>query len=274
MKRTHRVIATTKILSENPNKTYSLNYFSELFSCAKSSISEDLQIISDIFSEHEWGFIETSYGAGGGIKYIPLIEKEAAIESIEKICKQLCETSRILGNGFIYTSDIMFNPKVMESAAKIFASLFFKKGADFIVTLETKGIPVALLTAKLLNLPLVVIRRESKISEGSTLSINYISGTNQHVQKMSLSKRAVVSGTKALVIDDFMRAGGSIKGIRDILEEFEIEVVGTGVVIASKTGEKKKVTDYVPLIYLEKADFEEKTISIYPNEDIFATKDK
>ena len=87
MKRTHRVIAITKILSENPNKTYSLNYFSELFSCAKSSISEDLQIISDIFSEHEWGFIETSYGAGGGIKNILLIEKEAAIESIEKICK-------------------------------------------------------------------------------------------------------------------------------------------------------------------------------------------
>lgn len=270
MKRSQRIITITKILSDNPNKMFPLSHFTDLLSGAKSSISEDIQIISTLFKDMNWGFIETAYGAGGGVKYIPVIDELSAMASLKDICELLKEDSRILGNGFIYTSDIMFNPETINTPAKIFASIFYKKEADFVVTLETKGIPVALLTAKLLNLPLVVIRRESKISEGSTLSINYFSGTNQQIQKMSLSKRAVTPGNKALVIDDFMRAGGSIKGIHDILEEFNISVVATGVVIASKTPANKKVSNYMPLIYLDNVDFENKAVEISPNYNIFS----
>ena len=54
------------------------------------------------------------------------------------------------------------------------------------------------------------------MSEGSTLSINYFSGSYDRIQKMSLSKRAVKPGMKALIVDDFMRGGGSTKGISDI----------------------------------------------------------
>ena len=42
MKRTERVGAMLQILRENPNKTFSLGYFCDMFDCAKSSLSEDV----------------------------------------------------------------------------------------------------------------------------------------------------------------------------------------------------------------------------------------
>ncbi|HBG39000.1 MAG TPA: pur operon repressor, partial [Clostridiaceae bacterium] len=42
--RKERVAAILKILSDNPNKIYSLGYFSEKFDVARSTLSEDVVI--------------------------------------------------------------------------------------------------------------------------------------------------------------------------------------------------------------------------------------
>lgn len=241
MKRTERIGAIIRILSENPNKLYSLSYFCDLFKAAKSSISEDIQAAKQILESIDNGLIETTAGANGGVKLIPYISDEDAEALLHQICDKLRDSSRILGSGFLYTSDIMFDSNIVKRAGEIFARRFMDKRADYVVTIETKGIPIALMTAHMLNLPLVVIRRESKISEGSTVSINYISGSSERIQKMSLSKRSVTPGTKAIIIDDFMRGGGSVKGIFEMLSEFDIEIVGTGVVIASMEPQKENM---------------------------------
>ena len=272
MKRTERVGAIIKILSDNPNKLFSLGYFCELFDAAKSSISEDIQAARQILENVDLGVIETTAGAGGGVKLIPYISDSEAEKVLNQICEKLRDKNRILGNGFLYTSDVMFDSNFVKRAGEIFARRFIDHGADYVVTIETKGIPVALMTAHMLNLPLVVIRRESKISEGSTVSINYFSGSAERIQKMSISKRAVAPGTRAVIIDDFMRGGGSVKGISETLAEFDIEVVGTGVLIAATEPEKKKIHDYFPLIYLGSVNENEKTIEVFPNSLIFYKK--
>ncbi|WP_419822648.1 pur operon repressor [Anoxybacterium hadale] len=272
MKRTERVGAIIKILSENPNRLYSLGYFCDLFQSAKSSISEDIQSAKSILEGIDLGLIETTAGAGGGVKLIPYISDTEAEKTLNQLCEKLRDKNRILGSGFLYTSDLMFDSNITKRAGEIFARRFINLGADYVVTIETKGIPVALMTAHMLNLPLVVIRRESKISEGSTVSINYFSGSAERIQKMSISKRAVTPGSKAIIIDDFMRAGGSVKGVSDMLAEFDIEIVGTGVVIASMEPQKKKISDYFPLIYLGSVDENEKSIEVFPNSLIFYKK--
>jgi purine operon repressor len=272
MKRTERVGAIIKILSDNPNKLYSLGYFCDLFHAAKSSISEDIQAAKQVLESLDLGLIETTAGAGGGVKLIPYISDRVAEELLNSICDKLKDKNRILGSGFLYTSDIMFDSNLVKRAGEIFARRFMNLEADYVVTIETKGIPVALMTAHMLNLPLVVIRRESKISEGSTVSINYFSGSAERIQKMSISKRAVASGSKAIIIDDFMRGGGSVKGISEMLAEFDIQIAGTGVVIASTEPEKKKIQDYFPLIYLGSVNEDRKTIEVFPNSLIFCKK--
>lgn len=267
MKRTERVGAIIKILSENPNQTFFLSHFCTLFGAAKSSVSEDVSSARQILDTMELGRIETTAGAKGGIRFIPMISAKESETLLYSLCEKIADTGRILTGGFLYTSDLMFDAGLVKGVGGIFARRFMNQRADYVVTIETKGIPVALMTAYALNLPLVVCRRETKISEGSTMSINYFSGSGDRIQKMSLSKRAVKPGTRAVIIDDFMRAGGSVRGIADMLAEFDVEVAGTGVMIASLTPEKKKISQYFPLLYLGDVNEEEKTIQIFHNPD-------
>lgn len=269
MKRSHRVGAICQILTESPERVFNLKYFCDRFSAAKSSISEDISAAKEAVEATGYGYIETIPGAAGGVKYVPDISPEQAAEVQQHLCDLLREDGRILGGGFLYTSDIMYDPAIVKDMARIFAKKFRESGANYVATIETKGIPVAFMTAQLLNLPVVVVRRETKISEGATVSINYFPGSSERLQKMSISKRAAAPGSKALIIDDFMRGGGSIKGIVEILSEVDIEVVGIGVAIVNTKPENKKVSDYFPIVYLGDVDENNKFVEVIPNCQIF-----
>ncbi len=269
MKRSHRVGAICQILTDSPQKIFSLNYFCEMFSAAKSSISEDIAAAKTAVKASGYGYIETISGASGGVKYVPDISEEHAKQVQDDLCALLKEESRILGGGFLYTSDIMYNPAIVKGMAQIFAKKFRNSGANYVATIETKGIPVAFMTAHLLNIPVIVVRRETKISEGATVSINYFPGSSERLQKMSISKRAAAPGSRALIIDDFMRGGGSIKGIAEILSEVDIEVAGIGVAIANIEPEKKKVDNYFPIVHLGNVDEDNKFVELISNCQIF-----
>ena len=85
----------------------------------------------------------------------------------------------------------------------------------------------------------------------------------------SPAKRAAVPGSKALIIDDFMRGGGRIKGIAEILSEVDIEVAGVGVAIVNVEPRNKKVSDYVPIVYLGTVDEYDRTVEVTTNFQIF-----
>ncbi len=251
VKKKERIAAIIKILSDNPNKMFKLSFFCDKFSAAKSSISEDISSAKDIVSALSIGRIETIFGSEGGVIFFPSLSKEDQDLIQKEMLNKLNDSSRFLGGGFLYTSDIMFDPYYINKLALFFASAFEKSGADCVVTLETKGIPLAFMTARFLNLPSIVLRRESRISEGPTVSINYLSASSERIQKMSVSKRAMEGHQKALIIDDFMRAGGSLKGIEEMLLEFSVDVVGIGVAISTVEPVKKKVDDYISFLYYD-----------------------
>ena len=57
-----------------------------------------------------------------------------------------------------------------------------------LVTIATKGISLANAVANVLNLPVVVIRKDNKVTEGSTVSINYVSGSSRKIETMVLKR--------------------------------------------------------------------------------------
>lgn len=246
--RNQRIAAITKILVESPNKVINLNSFTEIFNAAKSTISEDIVIIRDILNKLKVGNIETISGASGGIKYacnISEIEKE---KFIRKLCFILKEKDRIIPGNFIYMTDIMYNPEMVHKAAVILASSFNKLSADCVVTVETKGIPLAYEVAKMLGVKLVIVRRDTRVTEGPTVSINYLSGSSKRIQSMSLSKRSIKRGSKCIFIDDFMKAGGTALGIIDLLKEFDSKVLGIGVLVDSVENKRKLVDNYISIL--------------------------
>lgn len=264
MRRSQRIAAITKMLVDRPHCIISLTDFAELFDAAKSTLSEDLAVIRETFAELELGKIETLTGAAGGVRYVPKLSKQELLRRIESFCEKLSDPERILPGGFIYLNDFGTEPTVVSEIGEIFADHFSDLTPDYVVTVETSGIPIALMTARSLNVPLVVVRRISRLTEGSVLTMNYLSGSSGRVQTMSLSRRALPQNSRILVIDDFMKAGGTLRGLEDLMGEFECEIVGKGVLIETAEPTKKLVTDYVSFIRLHNVDVSSQTVKVEP----------
>lgn len=259
-----RIAIVTSILQSNPGKSHSLNLFCDMFGAAKSTMSEDIAILRAMLKKYDQGDIEVILGAGGGVKYIPAISPQRRNDILADIAQTLSDPSRILPGGYIYTVDVFSNPAHVSNMANMLAGMFAKSNPDFIATVETKGIPLALGVARALNKPLVITRREAKITEGSVVTINYITGTSRRIQTMSISKRAVRAGQRALIIDDFISGGGSVHALFELMKELTITVVGCGVAIAMREPLVKKVANYKALLTLEEVDLQNKKIIIHP----------
>lgn len=261
-KRNERIGAIVKILSDNPNNIFTLSFFTNKFNAAKSTISEDLIVVKNVFEKLQLGRVITISGAAGGVKYIPKTSKEENEEFLKELCDRIKEEGRILSGGFLYLIDLIYDPNVVYKIGEIFASNIDYSDVDYVVTMETKGIPMALMTAKAMNLPLVIIRKNTKVSEGPTLSMTYVTGSSSKVETMSLPSKALKPGSKVIIIDDFMRGGGTIKGMKELMSEFNSEVVGTGVFISTIKPENKMVNNYISLLELDIVDNE---IRVVPN---------
>lgn len=267
MRRSERLSIISKILCENPNKIISLNHFANLLDAAKSSISEDLDIIKGAFIKIKKGEIVTISGAAGGVRYRPYWSFEGKKAFLQELCEKLNNPSRIIPGGFLYMTDIIFSPDYSAKIGEIFAQIFFEKEPSCILTVETKGIPLAMMTARAMNKPLVLARRNSKVTEGPSVNISYISGTGQRIQNMSLPKRALSENARVLIIDDFMKGGGTARGMEDLVREFGAEVVGIAVLTATTEPKEKLVADYTSLLVLDSIDAKNKVIKIKPDEE-------
>lgn len=263
MRRSERIVRLTQILLEQPHRVLSLTEMAEKLASAKSSLSEDLAIIREVMEAEGLGTLETQAGAAGGVRYVPELRDDLAERYVQDVADLLSTGDRILPGGFLYMSDVLGRADVLDMAGKMFASRYKGAGAEFVVTVETKGIPLAMATAKYLNVPMVVVRRDHKVTEGSAVSINYVSGSRR-IQTMSLSRRSLPEKTKVLIIDDFMKAGGTAKALVDLMREFQVDVVGVGVFMSTIDPEDKMIQDYVSLATLSEMDEASRQVAIVP----------
>lgn len=266
VRRTERIVAMTKLLMDQPNQLFSLNYFGNMFGTAKSTISEDLGIVKEAVMHYGIGIIETLPGATGGVRYLPYVAADQIRQIAEQLCSKLTNPERVIPGGFLYMSDILFSPQLMTKVGEIFLTKFSAAKPDHILTVETKGIPLALTTARAFNLPAVMVRRGNKVTEGSAVSINYLSGSTRRIQTMSLPRRALPQGARVLVMDDFMKAGGTAKAMVDLVYEVGAEVVGTAVLVATAQPTEKLVQEYCSLVVLNKVEDTTREIEVQPSE--------
>ena len=200
------------------------------------------------------GILRTTAGANGGAMFIPKISLERAQVIIDDFKKELEESERLLPGGYLYMSDIMGNPKMMNDFGDLIATMYGDVEIDAVVTIATKGISLANAVARKLNVPVAVIRKDNKVTEGSTVSINYVSGSTRKIETMVLSKRTLKEGSKVLVVDDFLRAGGSITGVTNLMEEFNATVVGVSVLGEAKQVANRRFNDYTSLLKVSEID--------------------
>ncbi|HSJ38200.1 MAG TPA: pur operon repressor [Planococcus sp. (in: firmicutes)] len=261
-KRSERLVDMTHYLLDHPHKLIPLTYFSDLYQSAKSSISEDLGIVKETFEQKGIGLLATVPGAAGGVKYIPKLQEPEIRGIMQELISELSHSDRLLPGGYLYMTDVLGNPDMMNRVGKVFATAFAHQKIDVIMTVATKGIPIAHAIARHLNVPVVIVRRDSKVTEGSTVSINYVSGSSRRIQTMVLSKRSMKSGQRVLITDDFMKVGGTMNGMKNLLEEFECTLAGVAVLVEAEHKDEQLVERYLSLVKLREVSEKERKIEL------------
>jgi len=261
-RRSERLLDMAHYLTEHPRELVSLSYFADRYKSAKSSISEDLAIIKDTFEQRGIGTLQTVPGAAGGVKYYVKVNETEARPFVEELCELMSSPERLLPGGYLYMTDIIGDPSIVRKAGRLFASAYAYANIDAVMTVATKGIPLAYAVASQINVPVVIVRPDSKVTEGSTVSINYVSGSTKRIQTMVLSKRSLAEGTKVLIVDDFMKAGGTVNGMKSLLAEFKADLAGIAVLVESENIEERLVDEYISLVRLSDVDERAKTVKV------------
>lgn len=267
LKRSERVAAITRALTREPGRLFTLREFVEWFGCAKSTLSEDITTVRTVLARYGLGVVESVNGAAGGVRFYPFNEQESDRVFIESLCKRIAVPERILPGGYLYTVDLFSDARLLSRMGEVFAKRFGQEHPDVIVTVESMGVPIALMVSHALGKPLVTARRDSNhIAVGSVVTLNYMSATNRNVQTMSLPRRSLQAGQRALIIDDFMKGGGTLKALASMLQEFGVSVCGMGVIMATQEPAQKRSGEYVPLMKLFAVDEDAAKVDIRPAE--------
>ncbi len=222
LRRSDRMVVISNYLINNPYKLTSLNTFAEKYESAKSSISEDIVIIKRAFEEIEIGHIQTVTGAGGGVIFTPSISTLESKAIIEELRDKLSESDRILPGGYIYLSDLLSTPAILKNIGRIIAKSFMDQKIDAVMTVATKGVPLANAVANVLNVPFVIVRRDLKITEG----------------------------------------GGTINGMISLLSEFDSELAGVAVFADNAQEDREQQFDYKSLLRVTNIDVKNQQIAV------------
>lgn len=263
-KRMERVVALTKILVDHPQHLFSFSYFCKKFEVAKSTLSEDVLAVKSGLELFGLGKVETLAGAAGGVRFIPGHSTEDDNEFLKELAQKLSDSERILPGGLLYITDVLCSPQIVVRLGEIFRSRLQHLAPDYVMTVETRGISLALLVARAFNVPLVMARHDNYITEGPTVNINYVSGSAKAIRTMGLPKRVLQPGSKVLIVDDVMKAGGTARGMVELATEVGAVVIGKAFLIETATPENKLVDDYTAFFRLYDVDEEARKITIEP----------
>ncbi|KMQ40254.1 purine operon repressor [Oenococcus oeni] len=214
-------------------------------------MSEDLTILKKTLKERGVGLLETIPGAAGGAKFYPYILEREADEFVNDMLKQVNDETRVLPGGYVYLSDLLGKPSVLRQVGRLVATEYLNTDIQAVMTAATKGVPMAAAVAEQLNVPFVIVRSgENKVTEGPTVSVNYLTGSSKHVEKMELSRRSLPTGLNILIVDDFMKAGGTINGMKTLAKEFDFDVKGVAI-FAEGRAQERQVDDFTSLLHVD-----------------------
>ncbi len=252
--RQKRLVALTRMITSQPGVQANLTELSRRLNVAKSTLSEDLLLVKEALESYGLGEIDSHVGAAGGVTYRPSLDPAVIRTHLSEFVEELTSPDRLTPDGFLYVTDLLFSRQRMDVMGDLLAERFQSANVQYVATVETRGIPLALACARALMVDMVLLRRDNRLSEGASLSINYLSGSSRRVQSMSLARRALVRGGRILFVDDFMQAGGTARAAQDLLSDFGALVVGVGVLVAMREPKHKVVEEFSAIFEWERAE--------------------
>ena len=148
---------------------------------------------------------------------------------------------RILQDGTILGEDILkvdgfinhqVDVELMEELGKDMAEHFQEQGITKVFTIESSGIAPALFTAKYLNVPMVILKKQvSKNLRTEVWQTEVASYTKDVSYELTLAKNYISDTDHILIIDDFLANGEAATGAVRLIRKAHATIAGVGVLI-------------------------------------------
>lgn len=122
--------------------------------------------------------------------------------------------------------------QLMEEIGKDFAQHFKDFGITKVFTIESSGIAPALMTAKYMELPMVILKKQkSRTLKDDVLQTEVTSFTKNTTYDLTLAKKYIDDDDKILLIDDFLANGEAAMGASRLIAQTNAELSGIGILI-------------------------------------------
>ena len=121
---------------------------------------------------------------------------------------------------------------------------------DYIITAESKGIPLAYEMARQAgDEKWLLARKGAKLYMQNVFSVEVKSITTDHVQKLYLdgADATLMQGKRILIVDDVISTGESLRALEALVEKAGGQIVGRMAILAEGDAQSRE-----DLIYLEK----------------------
>lgn len=131
---------------------------------------------------------------------------------------------------------------LMTQIGKCFANYFKDKNITKVVTIESSGIAPAFATANILNVPMVIFKKQhSSILNRDVYETTVHSYTKNSDYILTASKKFLNENDNILIIDDFLANGEALNALISICHDAKANIAGCGIVItkAYQKGEKR-----------------------------------
>lgn len=153
-----------------------------------------------------------------------------------ELLKQKIMKEGIVLSGQVLKVDSFLNhqmdPQLMMELGKEFARRFENEGVNRILTIESSGIAPAIMTALVMNVPMIFARKQKSLTLRDDIFVQEVfSFTKQEKNEITIAKKFIQPGDRVLILDDFLAHGEAAFGLARIAEQAGAAVAGIGIVI-------------------------------------------
>lgn len=146
--------------------------------------------------------------------------------------------------------NILGDTELVQACADELADKLSTYDYSVLVTAEAKSIPLAYALSLASEKPYVVLRKHYRTYMGETIQAETISITTGRPQQLYLDEKDLsnIKGQNVVLVDDVISTGSTLKGMRQVMEKADADVVAEAAVLTE--GDQAKWDHIVSLGHL------------------------
>ena len=146
--------------------------------------------------------------------------------------------------------NILGDTELVQACATTMAKKLSSFDYQVIVTAEAKSIPLAYALSLAADKPYVVLRKHYRTYMGETIQAETISITTGKTQRLYLDEKdhKIIKNRNVVLLDDVISTGSTLKGMRQVMEKAEANIVAETAVFTE--GDQAKWDEVVSLGHL------------------------